>query len=487
MSLLDHSIKELVEKLHTKEITVQDLVKASLDRIKEVEKDVQAFITIDEENALKHAEALDENPEKTNLFGMPLGLKDNIVTKGLRTTSASKILENFNDPLYDATVVEKLKNEKAVTIGKLNMDEFGIGSGTENSAYQTTKNPWNTDYVPGGSGGGPAAAVAAREVLFALGSDTGGSLRQPASYCGVVGMKPTYGRVSRFGLVAFAPSMEQIGPITRTVEDNARVLEAIAGHDKYDSTSADTEVPSYTEQLNEGVNGLKIAVPKEFLDGVTEEVKQAVKSALEVYESLGAEWEEVSFPHLKYALPTHYVLSSAEASSGLARYDGVRYGVRSEKAENMVDMYKYSRSEGFGEEVKRRILFGTLALSSGYYEDYYEKAQKVRTLINEDFAKILAEYDVILGPTTPTTAYEFGEKAENPVAAYANDKLTIPANLAGVPALSLPCGFSEAGLPIGLQIIGNHFAEATVYRAAHAFEQATDFHKQRPDIGGGAS
>lgn len=487
MSLFDHSIKELEEKLHNKEISVQDLVKASLDRIKEVDDEIQAFITLDEENAMKQAKELDESSEEKSLFGLPIGLKDNIVTKDLRTTSGSKILENFNDPLYDAEVVEKLKEQKTVTIGKLNMDEFAMGSGTEYSAYKKTKNPWDTDRVPGGSSGGSAAAVAAGELKFALGSDTGGSIRQPAAFCGVVGMKPTYGRVSRFGLVAFASSLDQIGPITRTVEDNARVLEVIAGHDEKDSTSANLEVPVFTDALTKDVAGLKIAVPKEYFgEGVAQEVKDAVRAAIEKYESLGATCEEVSLPHSKYALSTYYILASAEASASLARFDGVRYGVRAENVEDMIDMYKRSRSENFGEEVKRRIMLGTFALSSGYYDAYYKKAQKVRTLIKNDFEQIFEEYDIILGPTAPTTAFKLGEEMDAPVIAYANDVLTIPVNLAGVPAISIPCGFSSEGLPIGLQIIGKHFDEAMVYRAAHAFEQATDFHKQRPDIGGAA-
>lgn len=487
MSLFDHSIKELEEKLHNKEISVQDLVKASFDRIKEVDDEVKAFITLDEENAMKQARELDESPEEKSLFGLPIGIKDNIVTKGLRTTCSSRMLDNFNDPLYDANVIEKLKEQKTVTVGKLNMDEFAMGSGTEYSAYQTTTNPWNSEHVPGGSSGGSAAAVAAGEVIFALGSDTGGSIRQPAAFCGVVGMKPTYGRVSRFGLVAFASSLDQIGPITRSVEDNARVLEVIAGHDERDSTSANIEVPSYTEGLTRGIEGLKIAVPKEYLgQGVTDEVREAVMNALKVYESLGATWEEVSLPHSEYALATYYLLASAEASANLARFDGVRYGVRSEKAENMIDMYKLSRSEGFGEEVKRRIMLGTFALSSGYYDAYYKKAQKVRTLIKSDYEKIFEDFDVVIGPTTPTPAFKLGEEIDDPMMIYVNDILTIPVNLAGVPGLSLPCGFSKEGLPIGLQIIGKHFDEATVYRAGYAFEQATDFHKQRPNIGGAA-
>lgn len=486
MSLFDHSIKELEKMLHNKEISVEDLVDTSYDRIKEVDNQVQAFLTLDEETARSQAKELDNSSDKlSRLFGMPSGIKDNIVTKGLRTTCGSQFLKNFNDPLYDATVVEKLKAEKAVTIGKLNMDEFAMGSSNENSSYTPTRNPWNTEHVPGGSSGGSSAAVSAGEVLFSLGSDTGGSIRQPAAFCGVVGLKPTYGRVSRFGLVAFASSLDQIGPITRSVEDNARVLEVISGYDKMDSTSANVEAPAYTEALSGDVKGLKIAVPKEYLaEGVEPEVRESVLKALEVYKSLGAEWEEVSLPHSKYAVATYYLLASSEASANLARFDGVRYGERSDNAGNMIDMFKMSRSEGFGEEVKRRIMLGTFALSSGYYDAYYKKAQKVRTLIKNDFDKIFADYDVVIGPTTPTPAFKIGDQVDDPLTMYANDILTIPVNLAGVPGISLPCGFSEKGLPLGLQIIGKHFDESTVYRAAHAYEQATDHHTKRPQLGG---
>ncbi|WP_010651632.1 Asp-tRNA(Asn)/Glu-tRNA(Gln) amidotransferase subunit GatA [Oceanobacillus massiliensis] len=485
MSLFDHTIKELEEKLHNKEITVLDLVDESYKRINEVDDQVHAFLTLNEEAARAKAKELDASGAGADLFGIPSGIKDNIMTKGLRTTCASQFLDNFLDPLYDATVVQKLNQQQIVTIGKLNMDEFAMGSSNENSSYNPTRNPWNTDYVPGGSSGGSAAAVAAGEVLFSLGSDTGGSIRQPAAFCGVVGMKPTYGRVSRFGLVAFASSLDQIGPITRTVEDNARVLEVIAGHDEMDSTSANVDVPAYTEALTGDVKGLKIAVPKEYLaEGVAPEVRESVLEALKVYESMGATWEEVSLPHSKYAVATYYLLSSSEASANLARFDGVRYGVRSENADNMIDMFKKSRSEGFGQEVKRRIMLGTFALSSGYYDAYYKKAQKVRTLIKNDFDKIFEEYDVIIGPTTPTPAFKVGEKTDDPLTMYANDILTIPVNLAGVPGISIPCGFSAEGLPIGLQIIGKYFDESTVFRTAHAFEQATEHHKQRPQLGG---
>jgi len=485
MSLFDQKVSDLHELLHKKEITVSDLVETSYKRISEVEGKVQAFLTLDEENARHKAKALDERigqaDEKGLLFGMPIGIKDNIVTKNLRTTCASKILENF-DPIYDATVMGKLHQAETVTIGKLNMDEFAMGSSTENSGFKDTRNPWSLDRVPGGSSGGSAAAVAAGEVLFSLGSDTGGSIRQPASFCGVVGMKPTYGLVSRFGLVAFASSLDQIGPVTRTVEDNAYLLKAIAGHDEMDSTSANVAVPDYVSALSGDIKGLKIAVPKEYLgEGVKEEVKQSVLDALKVLEKLGASWEEVSLPHSKYALSTYYLLSSSEASANLSRFDGVRYGYRSPDAQNLLDMYKMTREQGFGDEVKRRIMLGTFALSSGYYDAYYKKAQKVRTLIKKDFEDIFQKYDVIIGPTTPTPAFKIGENLADPMTMYVNDILTIPVNLAGVPGISVPCGFSE-GLPLGLQIIGKHFDESLVYKVAHAFEQATDYHKQKPQL-----
>jgi aspartyl-tRNA(Asn)/glutamyl-tRNA(Gln) amidotransferase subunit A len=486
MSLFDHKISELHRLLHKKEISVSDLVDESFRRIGEVEEKVQAFLTLNEENARAKAKELDDKlaKEENNfgtLFGMPIGIKDNIVTKGLRTTCASKILYNF-DPIYDATVMERLHEAGAITIGKLNMDEFAMGSSTENSGFQLTRNPWDLERVPGGSSGGSAAAVAAGEVPFALGSDTGGSIRQPAAFCGVVGLKPTYGRVSRFGLVAFASSLDQIGPITRTVEDNAYLLQVISGLDPMDSTSANVEVPNYVEALTGDIQGLKIAVPKEYLgEGVAEEVRQSVLNALKVLEKLGATWEEVSLPHSKYALATYYLLASSEASANLARFDGVRYGYRTDNAKNLIDMYKQTRSEGFGNEVKRRIMLGTFALSSGYYDAYYKKAQKVRTLIKQDFEKVFEKYDVIIGPTTPTPAFKIGEKTNDPLTMYANDILTIPVNLAGVPGISVPCGFVN-GLPVGLQIIGKHFDESTIYRVAHAFEQATDYHKQKPAL-----
>ncbi|MDC7778179.1 Asp-tRNA(Asn)/Glu-tRNA(Gln) amidotransferase subunit GatA [Priestia megaterium] len=485
MSLFDRKLSELHSLLHKKEVRVQDLVDESYKRINEVDDKVGAFLALNEDNARAYAKELDEALQTKDefglLFGMPIGVKDNIVTKDLRTTCSSEILANF-DPIYDATVVQKLQAAEAVTIGKLNMDEFAMGSSTENSGLQLTRNPWNLDYVPGGSSGGSAAAVAAGEVPFSLGSDTGGSIRQPAAYCGVVGLKPTYGRVSRYGLVAFASSLDQIGPITNSVEDNAYLLQAISGVDPMDSTSANVDVPDYVSALTGDVKGLKIAVPKEYLgEGVGEEARQSVLDALKVLEGLGATWEEVSLPHSKYALATYYLLSSSEASANLSRFDGVRYGYRTDNAENLIEMYKQSRSEGFGNEVKRRIMLGTFALSSGYYDAYYKKAQQVRTLIKQDFESVFENYDVIIGPTTPTPSFKIGEKTDDPLTMYANDILTIPVNLAGVPGISVPCGLSN-GLPLGLQIIGKHFDESTIYRVAHAFEQATEHHKAKPAL-----
>ncbi|WP_404430609.1 Asp-tRNA(Asn)/Glu-tRNA(Gln) amidotransferase subunit GatA [Sutcliffiella horikoshii] len=485
MSLFDKKLSELHSLLHKKEISVSDLVDTSYKRINEVDDKVQAFLTLDEENARKYAKVLDQalGLEKDHglLFGLPIGVKDNIVTKGIRTTAASKILGDFN-PIYNATVVEKLNQAESVTIGKINMDEFAMGSSNENSAFAATKNPWDLERVPGGSSGGSAAAVAAGEVFFSLGSDTGGSIRQPAAFCGVVGLKPTYGRVSRYGLIAFASSLDQIGPITRTVEDNAYLLQAISGLDPMDSTSANADIPDFLSSLTGDIKGLKIGVPKEYLaEGVSEEVRQSVKDALKVLEGLGATWEEVSLPHSQYALATYYLLSSSEASANLARFDGVRYGYRTDNAKNLIDMYKQTRSEGFGPEVKRRIMLGTYALSAGHYDAYYVKAQKVRTLIKQDFEDVFEKYDVIIGPTTPTPAFKVGENTKDPLTMYANDILTIPVNLAGVPGISVPAGFVD-GLPVGLQIIGNHFDESTIYRVAHAFEQATDHHKKKPQL-----
>lgn len=481
MSLLDHKIADLQELLHKKEISPSDLVDQSFKRINEVDGKVKAFLTLDEENARKKAKELDGKTGDNPLFGIPAGYKDNIITKNLRTTCASKMLENF-DPIYDATVMEKLNHANAITIGKLNMDEFAMGSTTETSAFQLTKNPWNLDAVPGGSSGGSAAAVASGQIPFSLGTDTGGSIRQPAAFCGVVGLKPTYGRVSRYGVVAFASSLDQVGPITRTVEDNAVVLQNIAGLDPNDSTTVNKEVPNYAAGLTGDVKGLKIAVPKEYLgEGVSEASRQSVLDALKVLEGMGATWEEVSLPHSKYGVPTYYLLASSEASANLARFDGVRYGYRSPNATNLMELYKKSRSEGFGDEVKRRIMLGTFALSSGFYDAYYKKAQQARTLIKQDFEDIFEKYDVIIGPTTPTPAYKIGEVIDDIMTMYVRDLLTIPVNLAGLPGISVPCGFTE-GLPLGLQIIGKYFDEQTIYRVAHAYEQATEFHTKKPQL-----
>ncbi|MFZ4453495.1 Asp-tRNA(Asn)/Glu-tRNA(Gln) amidotransferase subunit GatA [Salibacterium aidingense] len=485
MSILEESFSSIHKKLHNKELKVSELVDASFSRIKEVDEQVQAFLTLNEEAAQNHAKKMDEalGTENTRglLFGLPAGIKDNIVTSGLRTTCASQLLANF-EPVHNATVMDGLEKAEAVTIGKLNMDEFAMGSSNENSGFKNVRNPWNTEYVPGGSSGGAAASVAAGEVSFSLGSDTGGSIRQPASYCGVVGLKPTYGRVSRFGLVAFASSLDQIGPLTKNVEDNALVLGQIAGHCTKDSTSADVDVSDYLSSLTGDVKGLKIAVPKEYLgEGVNEDVRNRVLEALKVLEGEGAVWEEVSLPHSQYAVAAYYLLASSEASANLARFDGVRYGVRAQNADTLIDMYKETRSQGFGDEVKRRIMLGTFALSSGYYDAYYKKAQKVRTLIKQDFDQILEKYDVIIGPTAPTTAFKIGEKVDDPLTMYANDILTIPVNLAGVPAISVPCGFSE-GLPVGLQIISRPFEEGTVYRVAHAYEQAAEHNQAKPEL-----
>lgn len=488
MNLVDKTAAELQDLIHKEEVSIAEVTKQAFERIEKLDPEVDAFLALNKEQATKQAVEMDKTPliERGPLFGLPIGVKDNIVTEGIETTASSRILEGFN-PIYNATVVEKLKAAGMITVGKLNMDEFAMGSSNENSYYKNTKNPWNLETVPGGSSGGSAAAVAAGEVPFTLGSDTGGSIRQPAAFCGVVGMKPTYGRVSRFGLIAYASSLDQIGPITRTVKDNALLLEAISGHDERDSTSANIEVPNFAEALTGDIKGLRIGVPKEyFAEGVGEAAKQAVRDALAVLEEKGATWEEISLPHSKYALATYYLLASSEASSNLSRFDGIRYGYRTEKAGNLLEFYMNTRSEGFGDEVKRRIMLGTYALSSGYYDAYYKKAQKVRTLIKKDFDDAFEKYDIIIGPTTPTPAFKIGEKIDDPLTMYANDILTIPVNLAGVPAISIPCGF-ENGLPLGLQIIGKYFDEETIYRVADVFEKATDFHKQTPQLWEGAA
>ncbi|MBJ9992424.1 Asp-tRNA(Asn)/Glu-tRNA(Gln) amidotransferase subunit GatA [Paenibacillus cellulositrophicus] len=485
MSLFNHTLQELHNKLHAKELSVQELVDQSFQVIAERDERIGAFLTLNEEEARNTARRLDDKlasgQPRGLLFGLPAGIKDNIVTEGLRTTCGSQFLANFN-PVYDATVTRKLREADAVTLGKLNMDEFAMGGSNENSSFRPVRNPWDLDRVPGGSSGGSAAAVAAGEAYFTLGSDTGGSIRQPASYCGVVGLKPTYGLVSRFGLVAFASSLDQIGPLTKNVEDSAYVLQAIAGHDHMDSTSANVDIPDYLSALTGDVRGLRIAVPKEYMgEGVDPAVKEKILAALKVLEDLGAVWEEVSLPHTEYAVATYYLLASSEASSNLARFDGVRYGTRADHAGSLIDLYHESRSKGFGPEVKRRIMLGTYALSSGYYDAYYLKAQKARTLIKQDFDNVFENYDIIIGPTAPTTAFKLGSQVDDPLTMYLNDILTIPVSLAGVPAISVPCGLAD-GLPVGLQIIGKAFDESTVLRVAHAYEQNTEHHKLQPKL-----
>lgn len=480
MSLFKHTSAEMQELLKNKEVTIADLTAEAFARIDALDGEVGAFLALNKEAATAQAAEMDKVPfeERGPLFGLPIGVKDNIVTEGLETTCASKILEGFN-PIYDATVVQKLRDAGMITVGKVNMDEFAMGSANENSSIKPVHNPWNFNHVPGGSSGGSAAAVAVGEVPFTLGSDTGGSIRQPAAFCGVVGMKPTYGRVSRYGLVAFASSLDQIGPITRNVRDNALLLEAISGVDANDSTSANVEVPDFAAQLTGDIKGLKVAVPKEYLgEGVSAGVKAQVQAAIDKLKELGATVDEVSLPHSKYALAAYYILSSSEASSNLSRFDGIRYGFRAE-ADNLEDLYLQTRAQGFGDEVKRRIMLGTYSLSAGTYDAYYKKAQQVRTLIKQDFDEVFKSYDVIVGPTTPTTAFKLGENIEDPMTVYANDILTVPINLAGVPAISIPCGF-DGDLPVGLQIIGNYFEEGTVYRVADAFERVTDFHTKTP-------
>lgn len=481
MSLLRKPLSEIHNQLTNKEITAVDLVEESLAKINEVDQQVGAFLTVDEERARARAHAVEQSASSHPLTALPVGMKDNINTEGLRTTCGSQQLANYQS-IYDATVVEKLSEAGTITVGKLNMDEFAMGSSTENSSFQKTRNPWNLAHVPGGSSGGSAAAVAAGEVYFALGSDTGGSIRQPAAYCGVVGLKPTYGRISRYGLVAFASSLDQIGPLTKNVEDAAYVLQALAGYDHKDSTSANVAVPDFTKSLTGEIRGLKVAIPKELMgEGINPGVRAQIQAAITELEKLGAICEEVSLPHVEYAVATYYLLAPAEASSNLARFDGVRYGVRQSDS-NLIEMYQDTRSKGFGSEVKRRIMLGTYALSSGYYDAYYLKAQKVRTLIQQDFANVFADYDVIVGPTTPTVAFRLGEQVDDLLTMYANDVCTIPVNLAGLPAISLPCGLSE-GLPVGLQVIGKAFDEETILRVAHAFEQSTN-PIGTPELGG---
>lgn len=481
------TLRELQDKVTQGEVSTREIVHAYYLRISQVEPKIKAYITQAVDSARAQAEALDQklkNWRRTMpLTGMPLAIKDNICTEGVLTTCASRMLGTFVPP-YDATVIARLRGQGYLLLGKTNLDEFAMGSSTENSAFGPSRNPWNLGYVPGGSSGGSAAAVAADECVAALGSDTGGSIRQPAACCGVVGLKPTYGRVSRYGLVAFASSLDQIGPITKDVADAAVLLNVIAGHDPQDSTSADLSVPDYTRALKKkDVKKLKIGVPREyFAEGLDPEVEQAVRAALDQLNELGGEIIDVSLPMTDVAIATYYVIATAEASSNLARYDGVKYGLRSKQAKDLLEMYMKTRQEGFGPEVKRRIMLGTYTLSAGYYEAYYGKAQAVRTLIRRDFDAAFQEVDLIVTPVMPTPAFKLGEKIEDPLQMYLSDIYTISVNLAGIPAISLPCGFSKVGLPIGLQILGRPFQEETVLRAAYAYEQATNWRTRRPTI-----
>ena len=477
MDITELTVHELRDKLKNNELTASDITKAYVDKIGQAEKDVQAFITTLTDEALEQAKQIDEKREKgeiTNeLAGIPIGIKDNICTKGVRTTCASKMLENFISP-YDATVMQKINQEHMFSLGKLNMDEFAMGASTEYSYFKKTRNPRNLKTVPGGSSGGSAAAVAANMVPWALGSDTGGSIRQPASFCGVVGLKPTYGLVSRYGLVAFASSLDQIGPITKDVEDAAILLNVIAGHDEKDTTSIKVEKKDYTKALKNDVKGLKIGIPKEYFgEGINEEVKQKIEQAIEKYKELGAEIEEFSLDIADYALATYYIIACAEASSNLGRFDGIRYGYRTKNFTNLKELFKNSRSEGFGAEVKRRIILGTYVLSSGYYDAYYKKAQQVRTLVKKEFDKAFTKYDVLLTPTSPTVAFEIGTRSNNPLEMYLADICTVSVNIAGLPGISIPCGTDSKGMPIGMQLIGNHFAEETILNVAYTYEQAT--------------
>jgi aspartyl-tRNA(Asn)/glutamyl-tRNA(Gln) amidotransferase subunit A len=486
MELFELTIEEAHRLLKTKEISSVELTRAVLDRINAVEGKVDAFLTISEKTALVQAKAADQKiagGDGGPLTGIPLAIKDVICTRDFPTTCGSQILENFRPP-YDATVIQKLRKAGAVIVGKLNMDEFAMGSSTENSGFKITRNPWDLTRVPGGSSGGSAAAVAADMCLGALGSDTGGSIRQPASYCSTVGMKPTYGRVSRYGLVAFASSLDQIGPLSKNVADCAQLLSVIAGYDASDSTSVPQAVPDYTAALQKGLKGVRVGIPKEYSTGagMDPEVLDTVNKAVQIIEDLGAEKLEVSLPHTEYAVAAYYVIAPSEASSNLARYDGVKYGARDKDQDELIQMYRSTRSQGFGLEVQRRIIIGTYCLSAGYYDAYYGKASQVRTLIMEDFNRAFEACDVLLCPVAPTPAFKIGENIDDPLTMYLMDIFTISANLAGIPGMSVPCGFSNEGHPVGLQLMAKHFNEEMLLKVAYNFEQATDFHKKKPDL-----
>ena len=485
MTVHDLTLHELHDLLRSRDLSAVELARALFDRIEATDGAIGAYLAVCREQGMEDARRADERlasgDVSSKLLGIPVALKDVLLTEGLSTTCASKILDGFTPP-YDGTAVRRLREEGAVLLGKTNMDEFAMGSSTENSGYSITRNPWNLDHVPGGSSGGSAAAVAAGQCVAALGTDTGGSIRQPASFCGIVGLKPTYGRVSRYGVVAYASSLDQVGPMTRDVTDCALLLQAIAGHDPADSTSVDVPVPDYSGALTGDVKGLKVGVPKEyFAAGLQPEVEQAVRTGIGELEKAGAVVTDVSLPRNDYAVAAYYIIAAAEASSNLARYDGMRYGPRAE-AGDLTATYMKSRAQGFGQEVKRRIMLGTYVLSAGYYDAYYLKAQKVRTLLKQDMESVLEKCDAIVAPTCPTTAFKIDEMTHDPLRMYLSDILTISVNLAGLPALSVPCGFDDAGLPIGMQIIGKHFDEGTLLRLGFAYEQATEWHARKPAL-----
>jgi aspartyl-tRNA(Asn)/glutamyl-tRNA(Gln) amidotransferase subunit A len=486
MELYQLTIAQAHEKLKNKKISSLELTQSVLNRIEQVEPKVGAYITLTPDLALSQAKQADKQIASGQigpLTGIPLAIKDLISTKGLKTSCASRILEHYIPP-YDATVMTRLHSEGMVLLGKANMDEFAMGSSTETSALQKTRNPWNLDHIPGGSSGGSAAAVAAEECLAAIGSDTGGSIRQPASHCSVVGLKPTYGRVSRFGLVAYASSLDQIGPLTKDVTDCALLMNILSGHDPKDSTSVPKAVPDYTQALGKGVKGLSMGIPREyFVPGMDKEVEETIRKAIAILEDQGAQCLEISLPHTEYAIAVYYIIAMAEASSNLARYDGVKFGLRESDSQRLIEMVQQTRSKGFGPEVIRRIMLGTYVLSAGYYDAYYKKASQVRTLIHQDFQQAFQRCEVILTPVAPTPSFRLGEKSSDPLQMYLTDIFTISANLAGIPGISLPCGFSSQGLPVGLQILGNHFEEEKILQVAQAFEQATDHHLRRPELG----
>jgi aspartyl-tRNA(Asn)/glutamyl-tRNA(Gln) amidotransferase subunit A len=466
-----NGITNYTKWLNTQKRAFRDVASEIADNADKINGAVHSFISVDKDEIVQRAVGVESQGKSGALYGVPVAIKDNICIKGVLTTCASRILEGFRPP-YDATVIKKLEKAGALVIGRANMDEFAFGSSCETSCYRPTRNPWDTSRVPGGSSGGAAAAVAAGQVVASLGSDTGGSIRQPGALCGVVALKPTYGRVSRYGLIAFASSLDQIGPMTRNVEDSAKLLEVIAGHDPKDSTSVDVEVPEYSKELGGGIDGLTIGIPGEyFIEGISKDVLARIKDAMETYKKLGARIVDISLPHTKYALSCYYIIAPAEASSNLARYEGVHYGRRA-KANDLIDMYIKSRNEGFGPEVKRRVILGTYVLSSGYYDAYYLKAQKVRTKIKEDFDAAFRKCDIILTPTSPTTAFKIGERMDDPLSMYLSDVFTIPANLAGLPAISIPRGLDSSGLPVGLQLMGKPFGETTLFKAAYAYENS---------------